>query len=55
MKKLFSILILSILMLGQAQAQFICKDIGYNALYPQHDTFYKCREESTIDFNTWYN
>ena len=52
MKKLITILILSILMIGQAQAQFICKDVWYNAVFPKVKTFYTCREEKYI-YDGW--
>ncbi len=56
MKKLIATIILSAITLtGYADYQFICKDIGYNAIYPQHSTFYKCRLEQYIDFSNWYN
>jgi uncharacterized protein YxeA len=53
MKKILTIIILSILISAPAQAGFLCKDIGKDGAYPEIKTFYKCREESTINFFTW--
>ena len=58
MKKLFAAMALAFVLgtANQASAQFLCRDIGFNGAFPQHPTFYQCREEAYIsDVSAWYN